>query len=379
MWLLIAALAAMAAVLYGLYLRHEQAIAASEVRKAAQYTAPNVVAARATKGSIGVYVSGLGTVIPFYTVSVSSRVDGQLMQVLYHEGQMVHRGDLLAVVDPRPYQVLLAQYQGMLLRDQALLDNARVDLDRYRVLLTRNAVPEQTYATQSSLVKQYEGNVKSDQGQIESAKLNLTYCNVTAPITGRVGLRLVDPGNLVTANSTTLVVITQVSPITVVFTISEDQLPAVRQKFNRGTRLQVDAFDRMEKDKLGRGRLETIDNEIDPTTGTVRLRATFPNANGELFPDQFVNARLLLEEKRNVTLVPNAAIQLNGAQTYVWMVQPDGIVVNHPVKLGTSGPAETQIVSGVSPGDVLVTEGVDEIHEDSRVNAEIAGSPVDGL
>jgi multidrug efflux system membrane fusion protein len=296
------------------------------------------------------------------------------MQVMYHEGQTVHQGDLLVQVDPRPYEVLLTQYDGALARDQALLENARVDLDRYRALLSRNAVPEQTFATQQALVKQYEGNVKSDQGQIDSAKLNISYCRITAPITGRVGLRLADPGNLVTANSTALTVITQVSPITVVFTIGEDQLPALRQKMKPRGRLEVDAFDRSQKNRLGQGSLETTDNVIDPTTGTVRIRALFPNTNDALFPNQFVNARLLLEERRNVTLVPNAAIQRNGTATYVWFVQPDQIVANRPVTLGAAGPSETQIVSGISSGDVVVTEGVDQLHEGAKVNAEVNGS-----
>ena len=373
-WILAALLVLVAGGIWLSYRRHEEAAAQAQQRKAAQNTAIKVVAARAHQGSIGVYVNGLGTVIPLNTINVSSRVDGQLMQVLYREGQMVHQGDLLVVVDPRPYQVLLTQYQGNLQRDQALLANARVDLDRYRALVSRNAIPEQTYATQVSLVKQDEGNVMSDQGLIDSAKLNITYCNVTAPITGRVGLRLVDPGNLVSANATSLVVITQISPITVIFTISQDRLAAVQQRFKPGTSLNVDALDRMQKTVLGQGRLETIDNQIDPTTGTVRLRAIFPNTNDALFPNEFVNARLLLQQKRNVTLVPNAAIQLNGTMSYVWLVQPDGIVVDRPVELGTAGPEETEIVSGISHGDIVVTEGVDQLHEGAKVEAEIGGS-----
>jgi membrane fusion protein, multidrug efflux system len=378
-WLAAAVLLLLAGGVFLLYERHEQPAAAAQAGKAAPISAVNVVAARATRGSIGVYVNGLGTVVPVYTVGVSSVVGGQLMQVLYQQGQIVHQGDLLAVVDPRPYQVLLTQYEGALARDQGLLDEARLDLARYAALLTRHAIPEQTYADQEYLVKQYEGSVKTDQGQIDSAQLNLTYCHVTAPITGRVGLRLVDPGNIVAANSTTLAVITQISPITVVFTISEDQLPAVRQKLKPGVRLPVDAFDRTQKKLLGQGQLETIDNQIDPTTGTIRLRATFPNTNDALFPNQFVNARLLLEQKRNVTLVPNAAIQLNGTEAYVWLVQPDGIVEMRPVKTDTASSTQTQIVSGVSPGDEVVTEGVDQLHDGAKVKAEVPGSPGDGL
>jgi membrane fusion protein, multidrug efflux system len=377
-WLAVAVIALVVGVLLLIYTRHAQAVAAAEARKAEQAKPLNVVAARATKGNIGVYVNGLGTVIPVYTDTVSAVVSGQLMEVMYQQGQMVHQGDLLAVVDPRPYQVLLTQYEGALARDQGLLDEARIDLARYAALLERHAIPEQTHADQVYLVKQYEGSVKSDQGEIDSAKLNLAYCHVTAPITGRVGLRLVDPGNIVTANTTALVVITQISPITVVFTISEDQLPAVRQKFKPGVDLSVDALDRTQNQVLGQGRLETIDNQIDPTTGTIRLRATFPNTNDELFPDQFVNARLLLEQKRNVTLVPNAAIQLNGTEAYVWLVQPDGTVEMRPVKTGTVSSTQTQVVSGISPGDEVVTEGVDQLHEDTKVNAQVSGSPGNG-
>ncbi len=328
-----------------------------------------VVAARAHLGSIGIYVNGLGTVVPVNTVTVTSRVDGQLMEVLYREGQLVREGDLLAVVDSRPYQVLLTQFEGALARDQALLENARTDLARYGALLPQHAIPEQTYVTQQSLVRQYEGNVKTDQGQIESARLNIAYCRIAAPVTGRVGLRLVDAGNLVTANTTSLLVITQVAPTTVVFTIGEDQLPGVRRKLAAGARLSVDAYDRLMQTRLASGRLLTIDNQIDPTTGTVRLRAIFANTGETLFANQFVNARLLLEERRKVVLVPNAAIQRNGASTYVWMVRPNRTVTNRPVTVGGAGPAESQIVSGIAPGDMVVTEGVDRLHEGAQVNA----------
>src|SRR5215472_12579984 len=310
-WIAAAVLLLLIAGAYVVYRRLQNAAAGAEARRAQQPQVINVVAARAHRGNIGVYVDGLGSVIPIFTVTVNSRVDGQLMQVLFSEGQMVHQGDLLAEIDPRPFQAQLTQFEGALVRDQALLENARVDLNRYRILLTREAVPEQTYATQQSLVKQFEGNVKTDQGQIESAKLNIYYSRITAPVTGRVGLRLVDPGNIVTANVSALLVITQISPISVIFTIGEDQLVDVRKKLQAGASLTVDAYDRLMKDKLAQGRLETIDNQIDPTTGTVRLRATFDNTNGALFPNQFVNARLLLEERRNVTLIANAAIQRN--------------------------------------------------------------------
>ncbi len=342
-----------------------------QATKAPPPPAISVVAARAHRGSIAINVNGLGTVVPIYTVTVTSRIDGELMDVLYREGQLAHKGDLLVDIDARPYETQLTQFQGALVRDQALLANARIDLARYAALLPQHAIPEQTYATQVSLVKQYEGDVTSDQGQIASAKLNIFYCRITAPITGRVGLRLVDPGNIVSANVTPLVVITQIDPITVVFTIGEQQIPEVRRRMAAGATLPVAAFDEAFTTKLAEGRLETIDNQIDPTTGTVRLRAIFNNPREALFPNQFVNARLQLKELRNVTLVPNAAIQRNGTETYVWLVQPDETVVNRKVEVGATGPSESEILSGVSPGDVVVTEGVDRLHAGAKVNAEI--------
>ena len=267
-------------------------------RTSAGAAAP-VDAANAVKGNIGVYVTGLGAVTPIYTVTIHTRVDGELMQVLYKEGDLVQKGDKLAEIDPRPYQAQLTQYEGQLIRDQALLDNARIDQARYETLIKQNAIPEQQLATQIALVKQDEGTVKNDQGLIDSVKVNLIYCTITAPITGRIGLRLVDPGNIVqTSDTTGLLVITQLQPISVIFTIAEDQLPAVYAKHNAGQKLPVDAFDRDMKKKLASGSLTTIDNEIDQTTGTVKLRATFDNSHDELFPNQFVNARLLQQEKR---------------------------------------------------------------------------------
>ena len=265
---------------------------------------PPVVAVKATKGDIGVYFTGLGAVTPIYTVAVKSRVDGQLMAVHYREGEMVHQGDPLAELDTRPYQVQLSQAEGQLVRDQALLDNARIDLTRYQQLIGRRAVPEQTVATQKALVAQDEGAIRTDQAAIDGAKLNLVYCHITAPITGRLGLRLVDPGNYVQAAAATpLAVITQIDPISVIFTLPEDQLDQVVARTRAGSRLKVSAYDR-EMDKiLADGSLTTIDNQIDQTTGTVKLRATFNNTGGKLFPNQFVNAKLLVQQKRGVTLL----------------------------------------------------------------------------
>jgi membrane fusion protein, multidrug efflux system len=334
-----------------------------------------VDAATAVKGNIGVYVTGLGAVTPIYTVTVKTQVNGQLMQILYKEGDMVKKGDKLAEIDERPYQAQLTQYEGQLLRDQALLDNARVDQARYETLLKQNAIPEQQLATQIALVKQDEGVVKNDQGLIDAVKVELIYCNITAPITGRIGLRLVDPGNIVqTTDTTGLLVIAQIQPISVIFTIAEDQLPVIYQKQNAGQKLPVDAFDREMKKLLASGTLTTIDNEIDQTTGTVKLRATFDNSHNELFPNQFVNARLLQQEKRGVVLVPSAAVQRNSSSTYVYVVNSDSTVTVRQVKVGTSDDNNTEIASGVNEGDVVVLTGVDKLQEGSKVTVTMEGA-----
>jgi membrane fusion protein, multidrug efflux system len=327
-----------------------------------------VVAAKAQKGNIGVYLTGLGTVTPIYTVTVKSRVDGQLMKIYYREGDHVRQGDPLVEIDPRPFQVQLMQAQAQLAKDQASLDNALVDLARYQTLITHNAIPEQQVATQKALVEQDQAAIKADQAAIASSKLNITYCHITAPITGRIGLRLIDPGNYVQASSQSgLLVITQVQPISVIFTISEDQVPEVLQKLRQGARLRVDAYSRDMKTKLATGTLTTLDNQIDPTTGTLRLRATFNNSGDALFPNQFVNARLLVEEKRGVTLVPNAVVQRNTQTAYVYLVKPDSTVTVRNVVVGTTEGDHTEIVSGLSPGDTVVMTGVDKLQEGSKV------------
>ena len=354
---------------------HNQA--AQQSARAAGRGAPAipVVATTAHQGNIGVYITGLGAVTPIYSVTVHTRVDGQLMKVFFKEGQTVRQGDALAEIDPRPYEVQLTQAQGQLIKDQAALENARVDLVRYQDLIKKNAVPEQTLATQQATILQDEGAVKTDQGQIDSAKLNLVYCHITSPITGRVGLRLVDPGNIVHASdSNGLMVITQIEPISVIFTIPEDQLPPVLQRVRAGDRLAVDAYDRDNRTKLAEGTLTTLDNQIDPTTGTLKLRATFDNKDDILFPNQFVNARLLVDEKRNVILVANAVIQRNSQATYVYLVKPDQTVTVRPISVGTTEGGESEIVSGLASGDVVVTTGVNKLQEGSKVVAHLAGA-----
>ncbi|HET9180286.1 MAG TPA: MdtA/MuxA family multidrug efflux RND transporter periplasmic adaptor subunit [Terriglobia bacterium] len=327
-----------------------------------------VVGVKARKGDIGVYLTGLGTVTPIYTVTVKSRVDGQLMKVNYREGDYVREGDPLVEIDPRPFQVQLMQAEGQLAKDQAALDNAQLDLTRYQTLLTHNAVPEQQLATQKALVEQDDGAVKIDQAAIANAKLNIAYCHITAPITGRIGLRLVDPGNYVQAGSQTgLLVITQVRPISVIFTIPEDQVPAVLQKLRQGARLRVDAYSRDMSTQLATGALTTVDNQIDPTTGTLRLRATFNNANDALFPNQFVNARLLVQQKLGVTLVPSAVVQRNTDTAYVYLVKPDSTVTVKTVTVGTTEAGQSEIASGLMAGDVVVMTGVDKLQEGSKV------------
>ena len=335
-----------------------------------------VVATRTQRGNIGVYLTGLGAVTPIHTVTVRSRVDGELMQVFYREGDMVHEKDLLAQVDPRPYEVQLHQAEAQLARDRASLENARTDLSRYETLLKDNATPEQQVATQRATVAQLDATVKADQAQVENATLNLVYCRITAPITGRVGLRLVDPGNIVHATDTNgLVVITQTQPMSVIFTIAEDQLPEVLRRLRKGQRLPVDAYDRDLKARIATGTLSTIDNQIDQTTGTVRLRAIFDNKNERLFPNEFVNAKLLVQEKRDVVLLNTAAIQRSQAQTYVYVVKSDSTVTLRPITIGTTEGDESEITSGVTPGEVIVMTGVDKLEEGSRVKVQIAEAP----
>jgi membrane fusion protein, multidrug efflux system len=327
-----------------------------------------VIVATAQKGDLPVFYQGLGTVTAFNTVTVRSRIDGQLVNVAFKEGQFVKEGDLLAEIDPRPYQVQLEQAQGQLARDEAQRQDAQVNLGRYKLLFEEGVIPKQQLDTQQASVSQFDGAIKTDKANIESAQLNLTYCRITAPIGGRVGLRLVDSGNIVHATDTNgLLVITQLQPIAVLFSLPQDQLPVVYTKLRAGQQLPVTAFDRDNTTKIASGELLTIDNQIDPTTGTYKLKSIFSNDDHALFPNQFVNVHLLVDTKKNVILVPTTAILRGPQGTYVFSVASDNSVKVRSVTLTETNGNTTGISSGIASGDVVVTDGQDKLQDGTKV------------
>ncbi len=324
--------------------------------------------AAAVKGDIPVVIRALGTVTPLATVNVKTQITGQLVEVHLKEGQMVKEGELLAVVDPRPYQVALQQAQGQLQRDEALLKNAQIDLERYKKLVAQDSIARQQLDTQAALVRQYEAALVINQALVDAARLNVTYTKIVAPLTGRIGLRQVDKGNYVTmGDATSICVIIQVQPISVVFTIPEDSLPAVRKRLRSGAALEVRALDRAQKVELGVGRLDTSDNQIDATTGTVKLRALFENPDENLFPNQFVNIRLLVETVKDATVVPSAAIQRGQPGTFVYLVKADDTVEIRVVDLGVTDGERVAVTKGLQLGDVVVVDGTDRLRNGAKI------------
>jgi multidrug efflux system membrane fusion protein len=340
-----------------------------------------VVVSTAQKGDLPVYLIGLGSVAAFNTVTVRSRVDGQIVKVNFTEGQFVHEGDALIEIDPRPYQVMLEQAEGQLAKDQAQLHDVQVDFERYTLLYNEGVIPKQQVDTQQAQVGQFQGSIKADQATIDNAKLQLVYARITAPISGRVGLRLVDIGNIVHATDTTgLLVITQLQPISVIFTLPQDQLQQVLVKLRGGGQLPVQAFDRDDTTKIADGKLATIDNQIDPTTGTYKLKAIFSNENNVLFPNQFVNVHMLVDTKRNVVIVPAAAIQRGPQGTYVYVVSGGNTVSIRSVTIAQTTGNNIGISSGLNAGEVVVIDGQDKLQDKSEVitSTAPAGGSVSG-
>lgn len=338
-----------------------------KAQAAAPARAVSVAVAPVQKQDVPVYLSGLGSVTAFNTANIKSRVDGQIMKVNFREGQEVREGELLIEIDSRPYQVQLEQMQAQLFRDQAQLRDAKLNLERYTSLIPSGSIAQQQVDTQKALVDQLDGTVRNDQAQIDSAKLNITYCHITAPFNGRVGLRQVDPGNIVHASDANpMLILTQLQPIAIIFTLPEDVLPRVAQQMRRGT-LEVDAFSRDDQTKLASGKLLTIDNQIDPTTGTAKLKAVFDNRDDKLWPNQFVNADLLLETRKNSTVIPTAAVLRGPQGTFVYAVNPDKTVQDKAVTIALTQGDTTVIAEGINPGETVVTDGQDKLQRGSRI------------
>ena len=374
-WIWVAVLALFALVFY-VVLRHrdDPAQAASNTRRAMMAGPVTINAATAKSGDIGVYLSAIGTVTPVYTSTITSQVNGIISSVHYRESQVVRKGDPLIDIDPRPYQALLEQAEGTLEKDTHILEQSRMDLERYRAAWSRNAIAKQTLDDQEKIVLQNEGTVKNDQGVVDYDKVQLGYCHITAPFDGRVGLRLIDPGNVVQANSTTpLVVITQLQPITVIFTIAEDYLGEIQSELRHNIPLPVETYDRALLTKIAAGKLLAVDNQIDTTTGTVRLRAQFDNRNNELFPNQFVNTRLLVNTKHNATLIPSSAIQHNGTTSFVYLVSSDNVAHMQTIKPGVEDSGMTA-VDGIKPGDVVANSSFEKLQNNGKV--KIVSTPI---
>jgi multidrug efflux system membrane fusion protein len=359
----------------------------SQIAKARGFEGPDapvaVATASATRGDIPVLIPALGTVTPLATVTVKTQISGQLTQVAFKEGQMVREGDFLAQVDPRPYQAALDQALGNQRRDQALLANAKVDLARYQGLVAEDSIARQQLDTQVALVEQYQGTVVGDEAAVATARLNLQYAHIVSPVSGRVGLRQVDAGNYVTPTDTNgLVVVTQLQPITVIFPVPEDNASTILKRLHDGVNLTVAVFDRTDTRKLADGKLLTADNQIDSTTGTLKLRAAFDNKDGLLFANQFVNVQLLLDVLHDQTIIPTAAVHHgtpNGVSTaFVYLVKPDYSVTVHPVIVGNSAGEYVAIVSGLTAGDVVVTEGADRLREGAKIVPPDGSAPKPG-
>jgi len=364
-WIALGVLLALA-LAWWLYQRAGQQ--ATTARPGANIPVP-VVASPATQDDVNITFNALGTVTPLATVTVKTQISGQLVQIAFREGQLVKQGDLLAVIDPRPYELALQQAQGQLLKDQALLRQAQIDLGRYQILAKQDSIADQTVQDQAQLVRQYEGTVKTDQGQVDNAKLNITYCHIVSPLNGLVGLRQVDQGNYVTpSDANGLVVVAETQPITVIFSLPEDDLPAIMKQLNAGQTLQVTAYDRANTTKLATGKLVSVDNQIDITTGTFKLRAQFDNVDGALFPNQFVNMQVLVDVLKNATVIPTSALQRGAPGTFVYVVKQDNTVSVQPIKTGPTEGERVAVQSGLSVGDKVVVDGADKLRDNAKIS-----------